>query len=180
MHISQFPGLRVDINMLVIKLITRFGQWVFKGNKHLTSPALSRKGGMCWVTGPPSRCRYYFPHLGRCLKIGSALAAVTADVPSLTFSPETQAPLRRGDLAILVAVAGVEEGPDADLILVQVNGCQLGVVQIQIIVRVQLWKHPANGVLAAGYEAPVQRCQRQFAFSLPRSVLHLFAQTVES
>lgn len=61
-----------------------------------------------------------------------------ADVSSLTFSPEAQAPLRRGDLPILVAVAGVEEGPDADLILVQVNGGQLGVVQIQIIVRVQL------------------------------------------
>lgn len=49
-------------------------------------------------------------------------------LPRLTFSPETQAPLCRGDLAVLVAVAGVEEGPDADLILVQVNGRQLAVL----------------------------------------------------
>lgn len=79
-------------------------------------------------------------------------------LPSLTFSPETQAPLGRGDLAVLVAVAGVEEGPDADFVLVQVNGRQLAVLQIQIAVAVQLGKHPADGILAAGDEAPVQRC----------------------
>lgn len=78
--------------------------------------------------------------------------------PPLTFSPETQAPLGRGDLAVLVAVAGVEEGPDADFVLVQVNGRQLAVLQIQIAVGVQLGKHPADGILAAGDEAPVQRC----------------------
>lgn len=79
-------------------------------------------------------------------------------LPPLTFSPEAQAPLCRGDLAVLVAVAGVEERPDADLILVQVNGRQLAVLQIQISVGVELGKHPADGILAAGDEAPVQHC----------------------
>lgn len=78
------------------------------------------------------------------------------DLHTLTFSPETQAPLGHGDLPVLVGVAGVEEGSDADLVLVQVDGRQLGLAQIQITVGVQLGKHPADGVLAAGYEAPVQ------------------------
>lgn len=87
-------------------------------------------------------------------------------LPPLTFSPEAQAPLCRGDLAVLVAVAGVEEGPDADLILVQVNGRQLAVLQIQISVGVELGKHPADGILAAGDEAPVQRCPETISISL--------------
>lgn len=57
---------------------------------------------------------------------------------TLTFSPEAQAPLSHGDLAVLVGVAGVEEGSDADLVLVQVDGRQLGLAQIQIAVGVQL------------------------------------------
>lgn len=76
----------------------------------------------------------------------------------LTFSPEAEAPLCRGDLPILVAITGVEEGPDADLILVQVNGGQLRLVQIQVAVGVQLREHPADGVLAAGYQAFFQHC----------------------
>jgi len=79
---------------------------------------------------------------------------------SLTFSPEAEAPLRRRDLPIFVAVAGVEEGSDADLVLVQVNSSQLSLVQIQVTVGVQLGEHPADGVLAARYQAPVQRCQK--------------------
>lgn len=75
---------------------------------------------------------------------------------TLTFSPEAQAPLGHGDLPVLVGVAGVEEGSDADLVLVQVDGRQLGLAQIQVAVGVQLRKHPADGVLAAGSEAPVQ------------------------
>lgn len=88
------------------------------------------------------------------------------DTHTLTFSPEAQAPLCRGDLAVLVAVAGVEEGPDADLILVQVNGRQLAVLQVQIAVGVQLGKHPADGILAAGDEAAVQRCPEAISISL--------------
>lgn len=56
----------------------------------------------------------------------------------LTFSPEAQAPLRHRDLPILVGVTGVEEGLDAELVLVQVNSSQLGLVQIQVAVGVQL------------------------------------------
>lgn len=76
-----------------------------------------------------------------------------------TFSPEAEAPFRCGDLAIPVRVAGVEKGPNADLILVQVDGSQLGLIQIQVIIRVQLGEHPAYGVLTAGHQAPVQHCQ---------------------
>ena len=47
---------------------------------------------------------------------------------TLTFPPEAEAPFGRGDLAILEAVAGVEEGSDAHFVLVQVNGGQLAVV----------------------------------------------------
>lgn len=79
-------------------------------------------------------------------------------INSLTFSPEAEAPLCCGDLPILVAVAGVEEGSDADLVLVQVNSSQLSVVKIQVAVGVQLREHPADGVLAAGYQALVQCC----------------------
>lgn len=57
---------------------------------------------------------------------------------SLTFSPEAEAPFRCRNLPILVAIAGVEEGPDADFILVQVNSSQLSLVQIQVTVGVQL------------------------------------------
>lgn len=91
----------------------------------------------------------------------------------LTFSPEAQAPLRRGHLPVLVAVAGVEEGSDADLILVQVNSSQLRVVQIQITVGVQLREHPSDGVLAAGYKAPLQRCQKQFSSGLSFSSVYI-------
>lgn len=100
------------------------------------------------------------------------------ETPSLTFSPEAEAPLRRGDLPILVAVAGVEEGSDADLVLVQVDGSQLGLVQIQVAVGVQPREHPADGVLAAGHEALVQRCRTEIAhfyFSFFLFVLLFFA-----
>ena len=84
------------------------------------------------------------------------------EFPSLTFSPEAEAPFCRRDLPIFVAVAGVEEGSDADLVLVQVNGSQLSLVQIQVAVGVQPREHPADGVLAARYQALVQRCQKSF------------------
>lgn len=79
----------------------------------------------------------------------------------LTLPPEAQAPLGRGDFAVPVGVAGVEERPDADLVLVQVDGRQLGLVQVQISIGVQLGKHPAYGVLTAGYQAPVQHCKHR-------------------
>ncbi|TNN80909.1 Peroxisomal leader peptide-processing protease [Liparis tanakae] len=47
----------------------------------------------------------------------------------LTLSPEAETPLGSGDLAVPVGVARVEEGPDADLVLVQVDGSQLDLVQ---------------------------------------------------
>lgn len=67
----------------------------------------------------------------------------------LTLPPEAETPLGSGDLAVLVGVAGVEEGPDADLVLVQVDGRQFSLVQVQVAVGVQLGEHPAYGVLTA-------------------------------
>lgn len=80
----------------------------------------------------------------------------------LTLSPEAEAPLGSGDLAVPVGVTGVEEGPDADLVLVQVDGSQLSLVQVQVAIGVQLGKHPAYGVLTAGHQAPVQHCKNIF------------------
>lgn len=79
----------------------------------------------------------------------------------LTLSPEAEAPLGSGDLAIPVGVAGVEEGPDADFVFVQVDGSQLILVQVQVAIGVQFGKHPAYGVLTAGYQAPVQHYQHK-------------------
>lgn len=79
----------------------------------------------------------------------------------LTLSPEAEAPLSSGDLAVPVGVTGVEEGSDADLILVQVDGSQLSLVQVQVAIGVQLGKHPAYGVLTAGHQAPVQHCKKK-------------------
>lgn len=79
----------------------------------------------------------------------------------LTLSPEAEAPLSSGDFAVPVGVTGVEEGPDADLVLVQVDGCQLRLVQVQVAVGVQLRKHPAYGVPTAGHQAPVQHCKHK-------------------
>lgn len=69
---------------------------------------------------------------------------------TLTFPPEAEAPLSGRDPAVLVGVAGVEEGADADLILVQVDSGQLHLVQEKVSTGVQLGEHPADGVLAAG------------------------------
>ena len=74
----------------------------------------------------------------------------------LTFPPETETPLSGGHLSVLVGVAGVEEGPDAHLILVQVDGSKLSLVQVQVIVGVQLGEHPAYRVLTAGHQTFVQ------------------------
>lgn len=87
--------------------------------------------------------------------VASALARI------LTLPPEAEAPLSGGDLAVPVGVAGVEEGADADLVLVQVNGGQLSLVQVQVAIGVQLGEHPAYGVLTAGHQAPVQHCKHQ-------------------
>ena len=82
----------------------------------------------------------------------------------LTLSPEAQAPLGHGDFAITVGVTGVEEGSDADLILVQVNGSQLSLVQVEVIISVQLGEHPANGVLAGGHQASVYLWKQQYCW----------------
>lgn len=75
---------------------------------------------------------------------------------TLTFPPEAEAPFSSGHLAILIGIAGVEEGSNADLVLVQIDGGKLWLVQVQVSVRVQLGEHPANGVLAAGHQALIQ------------------------
>lgn len=74
----------------------------------------------------------------------------------LTLPPEAEAPLSGGDPAVLVGVTGVEEGADADFVLVQVDGSQLCLVQEEVSTGVQLGEHPADGVLAAGPQALVQ------------------------
>lgn len=79
----------------------------------------------------------------------------------LTFPPEAEAPLGHGDFAVLDAVAGIEERLDARLVLVQVDGGQLAGPQVQVAVSVQFPEHPQHGVLAAGQQAPFQRCKRQ-------------------
>lgn len=80
---------------------------------------------------------------------------------ALTLSPEAEAPFSSGDLAISVGVTGVEEGTDADLIFVQVDGSQLSLVEIKVAIGVQFGKHPAYGVFTAGHQAPVQHCKHK-------------------
>lgn len=96
---------------------------------------------------------------------------------TLTLSPEAQAPLGHGDLPVLVGVAGVEEGSDADLVLVQVDGRQLGLAQIQIAIGVQFGKHPSDGVLAAGSKAPIQGCRGRGGIAPCFTPLHISSQT---
>lgn len=97
-----------------------------------------------------------------CVSVDTHAAHKTHTLPRiLTLSPEAEAPLSSGDLAIPVGVTGIEEGSDADLILVQVDGCQLSLVQVQVAIGVQLGKHPAYGVLTAGHQAPVQHCKHK-------------------
>lgn len=62
-------------------------------------------------------------------------------------------------MAVLIGVTGVEERPDANLILVQVDGSQLSLVQENVAVCVQLGKHPTNGVFATGHQALVKYCK---------------------
>lgn len=69
---------------------------------------------------------------------------------------EAVAPLVVGELAILEGVAGVEERLDTGLVLIQVDGIDLGVVEQEVIVHVQLVEHPAQGVLADGQDAGVK------------------------
>lgn len=54
------------------------------------------------------------------------------------------APLVVGQLAVLEGVAGVEERLHAQLVLVQVDGAQLRLVQQEVKVDVQLVEHPAQ------------------------------------
>lgn len=89
--------------------------------------------------------------------------SLTEHTQILTLPPEAEAPLGRGHPAVPVGVAGVEEGPDANLVLVQVDGGQLGLVQVEVAVGVQLGEHPAYGVLAARHQAPVQHCKHKTA-----------------
>lgn len=89
--------------------------------------------------------------------------SLTEHAQILTLPPEAEAPLGRRHPAVPVGVAGVEEGPDANLVLVQVDGGQLGLVQVEVAVGVQLGEHPAYGVLAAGHQAPVQHCKHKTA-----------------
>lgn len=84
------------------------------------------------------------------------------DILKLTFSPKAEAPLRCGNFAIAVGITGVEEGPYAHFILVQINGSQLSLVQIQVIVRVQLREHPSNGVLTGRNKSPVHNWAQTF------------------
>lgn len=58
----------------------------------------------------------------------------------------------------MVGVTGVEEGPYAHFILVQINGRQLSLIQIQVTVRVQLREHPANRVLTGRNKSSVHNC----------------------
>lgn len=74
----------------------------------------------------------------------------------LTLPPEAEAPLSSRDTAVFVGIAGVEEGADADLIFVQVDGSQFCLVQEEVSTGVQLGEHPTNGVLAAGPQVLVQ------------------------
>lgn len=89
--------------------------------------------------------------------------SLTEHAQILTLPPEAEAPLGCGHPAVPVGVAGVEEGPDANLVLVQVDGGQLSLVQVEVAVGVQLGEHPAYGVLAAGHQAPVQHCKHNTA-----------------
>ena len=68
----------------------------------------------------------------------------------LTVSPKADAPLGPAHSPVFVGVTRVEEGPDADLVLVQVNGVQLRPIQNLVFVRVQSRKHPTDGFPAAG------------------------------
>lgn len=74
----------------------------------------------------------------------------------LTLPPETEAPLSSRDAAIFVGITGVEEGADADLVFVQVDGSQFCLVQEEVSTSVQLREHPTDGVLATGPQALVQ------------------------
>lgn len=74
-----------------------------------------------------------------------------------TFSPEAEAPLGGSDAPIAGGVAGVEEGADARLVLVQVDGSQLGLLQDTVSTGVQAPEHPPYCLLAAGR----QRCGEQ-------------------
>lgn len=80
---------------------------------------------------------------------------------------EAVAPLVIREFAVLEGVTGVKEGLDAGLILVQVDGVDLRVVQQEVIVHVQLVEHPAQGVLAYGQDAGVKPCERKGQLSFP-------------
>lgn len=83
----------------------------------------------------------------------------------LTLPPEAEAPFSRGNLSIPVGVAGVEIWPDADLVFVQVDGSQLGLIQVKVVIGVELGEHPTYGVLTAGDQAPVQHCRHKLIYS---------------
>lgn len=87
------------------------------------------------------------------LVLDSALLGLAGQ--SLWFL-EAVAPLVVGQLAVLEGIAGVEEGLHAQLILVQVNGTELGLVQQEVKVHVELVEHPAQRVLANGQDAGVE------------------------
>lgn len=70
--------------------------------------------------------------------------------PTRTFPPEAEAPLGGGDAAVPGGVAGVEEGAHARLVLVQVDGRQLGLLQVPVPAGVQPPEHPPHRLLAAG------------------------------
>lgn len=56
---------------------------------------------------------------------------------------EAIAPLVVGELPVLEGVAGVEEGLDTRLVLIQVNGTDLRGIQQQVVVHVKFVEHPA-------------------------------------
>lgn len=74
----------------------------------------------------------------------------------LTLPPKAEAPLSGRNPAIFVGIAGVEEGANADLIFVQVDGSQFCLVQEEVSTGVQLGEHPTDGVLATGPQVLIQ------------------------
>ncbi|KAG8552037.1 hypothetical protein GDO81_004384 [Engystomops pustulosus] len=77
------------------------------------------------------------------VELEDAIPGVPEAVLASGYHTETEAPLSSRYSPILVSITGIEERPDADLILVKVNGCQLCLVQKEVIVGVQLREHPA-------------------------------------
>lgn len=73
-----------------------------------------------WMHAPRGICQHTGVCECVCTPVDAQHTAHKRHLPPriLTLPPEAQAPLGSGDLAVPVGVTGVEEGPDADLVLV--------------------------------------------------------------